>query len=70
MVEREVDPRLPSGAEEVVDEGEDGSVLERTRTVFWSRGAATQSDRLRYPMVTRLVRVGPGAAASAPEAAP
>ena len=70
VVEREVDPRLPSGAEEVVDEGEDGSVLERTRTVFWSRGAATQSDRLRYPMVTRLVRVGPGAAASAPEAAP
>lgn len=59
-VEREVDPRLPAGSEEVVDEGEDGSVLERTRTVFWARGAATQTDRLRYPMVTRLVRVGPG----------
>ncbi|MGE0787615.1 MAG: VanW family protein [Sandaracinaceae bacterium] len=79
--EREVDLNLPLGAEEVLDEGEDGSVLERTRTVFWPEGAVTEAVQLRYPMVTRLVRVGPSdvrttegatvtSAESAPEVAP
>lgn len=58
--EREVDPNMPLGTEEVVDDGEDGSVMERTRTVYWPRGAVTQTVRLRYPVVTRLVRAGPG----------
>ncbi len=57
--EREVDLNLPLGTEEVVDEGEDGSLLERTRTVYWADGAVTQTDRLRYPVVSRLVTVGP-----------
>lgn len=57
--EAEVDPGLPLGSEEVVDEGEDGSILERTRTVYWEAGAQTDTERLRYPMVTRLVRRGP-----------
>jgi len=56
--EREVDPNMPLGSEEVLDEGEDGSVMERTRTVDWPRGAVTETATLRYPLVTRLVRVG------------
>ena len=56
--EREVDPSLPAGSEEVVDEGEDGSITERTRTVYWPRGAVTDTANLRYPVVTRLVHVG------------
>lgn len=64
--EREVDPSLPVGAEEVLDEGEDGMVLERTRTVYWPDGAVTETQRLRYPVVHRLVRVGPGGEEDAP----
>lgn len=59
--EREIDANLPLGSEEVVDEGEDGSLLERTRTVYWSDGAVTETERLRYPVVSRLVRTGPSA---------
>ena len=59
QTEREVDPNLPLGAEEVLDEGEDGSIMERTRTVYWPDGAVTETDRLRYPVVSRLVRSGP-----------
>jgi vancomycin resistance protein YoaR len=65
QTEREVDPNLPVGTEEVLDEGEDGSVMERTRTVYWPDGAVTQTDRLRYPVVHRLVRVGPQAVGEA-----
>lgn len=61
--EREVDRGLPLGSEEVLDEGEDGSIMERSRTVYWADGAVTQARRLRYPMVTRLLRVGPQAIA-------
>ena len=68
--EREVDATLPSGAEQVLDEGEDGSLTERTRTVYWESGAVSDTERLRYPVVTRLVRVGAGAATpeNSPEA--
>ena len=58
-VEREVDPNLPLGSEEIVDEGEDGMVMERTRTVFWTDGAITDTEMLRYPVVHELVRGGP-----------
>jgi len=57
--EREVDTNMVLGTEEIVDEGEDGSVMERTRTVDWPDGAVTETVRLRYPVVTRLVRAGP-----------
>ena len=56
---REASPGLPAGTEEVVDEGEDGTVLERTRTVYWPGGPRTDTVRLRYPAVPRLVRAGP-----------
>ncbi|HJL14154.1 MAG TPA: VanW family protein [Sandaracinaceae bacterium LLY-WYZ-13_1] len=69
QTEREVVPTMSPGVEEVVDEGEDGSVLERTRTVFWSDGAVTETTRLRYPVVHRLVRAGPGGAAGDDDAA-
>ncbi len=55
---------LPVGSSDVLDEGEDGMTLERTRTVFWPDGAITQTDRLRYPVVHRLIHVGPGGAGS------
>lgn len=61
--DEEIDPALAPGAAEVVDEGGDGSVMERTRTVYWSDGAVTERQELRYPMVTRLVRVGPSRSA-------
>ncbi len=57
--DRQVDPGLPLGTEEVIDEGEEGSIMERTRTVYWEHGARTDTATLRYPMVTRLVRAGP-----------
>lgn len=66
--EREIDPNLPLGSEEVLDEGEDGSLMERTRTVYWPDGAVTETDRLRYPMVSRLVRTGPAAVREVGEA--
>lgn len=59
--EREVDPNLPLGTEDVIDEGEEGSIMERTRTVYWEHGPRTDTATLRYPMVTRLVRAGPDA---------
>lgn len=59
VTEREVDTNMVLGTEEVVDEGEDGSLMERTRTVDWPDGAVTETVRLRYPVVTRLVRAGP-----------
>ncbi len=68
--ELEVDPSLPPGTEEVVDEGEDGSLTERTRTVYWAGGAVTDTASLRYPVVTRLVRVGPPSAEPSPPAEP
>ncbi|MBX3270504.1 MAG: VanW family protein [Sandaracinaceae bacterium] len=55
----ESDPNLPLGSEEVLDPGEEGSVMERTRTVYWEHAARTDTVTLRYPMVTRLVRTGP-----------
>jgi hypothetical protein len=58
--ERVVIHNLPVGTSEVLDEGEDGTLLERTRTIFWPDGASTQTDVLRYPVVHRLVHVGPG----------
>ncbi|MCZ7682616.1 MAG: VanW family protein [Sandaracinaceae bacterium] len=58
-VEREVDRNLPLGTETVLDEGEDGSLLERVRTVHWASGPATERVELRYPVVHRLVRAGP-----------
>lgn len=58
-VEREVDRGLPMGTVEVVDEGEDGMVMERTRTIFWEEGPETETATLRYPVVDQLVRVGP-----------
>lgn len=57
--EREIDPNLPLGAEEELDSGEDGSVMERTRTVYWSDGPVMETETLRYPVVHRLVRSGP-----------
>jgi vancomycin resistance protein YoaR len=60
-VEQETNANLPLGTEEVLDEGEDGSVLERTRTVYWPDGAVTDTATLRYPVVHRLVRAGPTA---------
>lgn len=63
--ERELDPNLPNGAEEVLDEGEDGWVMERTRTVFWRDGATRETVRLNYPVVHRLVRSGSGSGAAA-----
>lgn len=66
--ERELDPNMPLGTEEVIDEGEDGSVMERTRTVYWPSGPVTETGRLRYPVVTRLVRVGPQAVGGPSEA--
>ncbi|MBZ0121404.1 MAG: VanW family protein, partial [Sandaracinaceae bacterium] len=58
-LERQLDPGLPVGTEDVIDEGEDGCVLERTRTIHWPEGARTERVELRYPTVSRLVRVGP-----------
>ena len=63
--EREIDPNLPLGSEEVVDEGEDGSITERTRTVYWPAGAQTDTTTLRYPVVSRLVRAGPSSLGTA-----
>lgn len=60
-VEREMDRNLPLGSEEVLDEGEDGSVLERIRTIHWAAGPVTERVELRYPVVHRLVRSGPTA---------
>ncbi len=57
--EREVVRNLPVGSSEVLDEGEDGSVLERTRTIHWPTGPVTEQVTLRYPVVHRLMRVGP-----------
>lgn len=59
--QREVAPHLSPGMEELLDEGEDGSLLERTRTVYWPDGPVTERVELRYPVVHRLVRVAPGA---------
>jgi vancomycin resistance protein YoaR len=53
---------MPAGEIEVLDEGEDGSVIERTRTIHWDEGVVTQTVELRYPVVHRLVRAGPGGA--------
>lgn len=47
---------MPAGESVVVDEGEDGSVLERTRTIHWDDRAVTETVQLRYPVVHRLVR--------------
>lgn len=58
-IEREIDPNLPLGFEEIVDDGEDGMVMERTRTVYWSDGAINDTEMLRYPVVHQLVRSGP-----------
>ncbi len=58
-VEREVDSNLPLGSHEVLDEGEDGSVVERTRTIHWPEGATSETVMLRYPVVHRLIRAGP-----------
>ncbi len=58
--ERVVIHNLPVGTSEVLDEGEDGTLLERTRTIFWPDGPSTQTDVLRYPVVHRLMHVGPG----------
>lgn len=52
---------LPAGEVEVLDEGEDGSVIERTRTIHWDEGAVTERVELRYPAVHRLVRASGGA---------
>jgi vancomycin resistance protein YoaR len=57
--ERQVDRGLPLGTEEEIDEGEDGMVMERTRTIHWPDGPDTETSTLRYPVVDRLVRVGP-----------
>lgn len=57
--ERVLDANLPMGTEDVEDEGEDGSLVERTRTVYWPDGPVTETARLRYPAVSRLVHVGP-----------
>ena len=55
---REVSNTMSPGSEDVTDEGEDGSIVERTRTVYWSDGPVTESTRLRYPVVNRLVQAG------------
>lgn len=60
-VERQVDRNLPLGTEVVLDEGEDGSVLERVRIIHWPTGPVTERAELRYPVVHRLVRSGPTA---------
>jgi vancomycin resistance protein YoaR len=48
----------PDGAqEEVLDEGVDGAVIERTRTIHWAEDdVVTEVRHLRYPVVHRLVR--------------
>lgn len=56
-IQRGVESEQGSGGE-VVDEGEDGSVLERTRTIHWEGGAVTEVAQLHYPVVHRLVRGG------------
>lgn len=61
-VERIEERGLPAGEFEVLDEGEDGSVLARTRTIHWPQGPVTETVELRYPVVHRLVRAAPGAA--------
>jgi vancomycin resistance protein YoaR len=58
-VEREVVRSLPLGSVEIVDEGEDGVLVERTRTVHWHDGDVSETTRLNYPVVNQLLRVGP-----------
>ncbi|MEM9190407.1 MAG: VanW family protein [Myxococcota bacterium] len=49
---------LAPGTRELVREGEDGYVLERTRVVRTAEGENADVERLVYPPVDRLVRVG------------
>ena len=61
--EREVDESLPSGEVQVVDEGEAGLVIRRTRTVHRRDGPHVDERVIRYPEVPRLLRVGPSLSA-------
>jgi hypothetical protein len=49
-----------------VDEGEAGVVILRTRTIHTEDGPRYSEATIRYPMVSRLVHVGPPAAATSP----
>lgn len=55
---------LEGTEEEVLDDGVDGAVIERSRTIHWEDGAVSEVRHLRYPVVHRLVR---RAAAAPPE---
>lgn len=49
-------PTVGAVVDEVLDEGVDGAVIERVRTVHWEDGPVTEVRHLRYPVVHRLVR--------------
>jgi hypothetical protein len=51
-------PDLAFGSEEVVREGRDGVVLERTRVIIDGDGERSEVDRISYPPLHRFVRRG------------
>jgi hypothetical protein len=51
-------PDLAFGSEEVLREGRDGVVLERTRVIIDTDGERTEVDRISYPPLHRFVRRG------------
>jgi hypothetical protein len=51
-------PDLSFGAEEVMREGRDGVILERTRVIIDRDGERNDVDRISYPPLNRFVRRG------------
>jgi vancomycin resistance protein YoaR len=51
-------PDLFAGSSEILEQGRDGVLLERTRVVRKPEGTTTETDRIRYSPLDRTVRVG------------
>jgi len=69
---RRVDVSVPSGEVRVQQDGLDGLVIARRRTVYTPLGRVEEETRVAYPPTPRILRVGPtqtGAASGRPIAA-
>jgi vancomycin resistance protein YoaR len=57
---RRVDPSLAAGAQHVKQEGLDGIVILRRRTIYMPTGRAEEEARVAYPPTPRIVLTGGG----------